>query len=174
MRLWRLSGHRMISLGIDPGTATLGYGLVRELADGSLQALDYGVIRTPADWRMAARLQKIYDELQAIIAIQQPDRAGVEELFFARNVTTAIHVAQARGVVLLALQNAGLPVAEYKPNAVKQAVCGYGGADKSQMQEMARLLLGLDEKPRPDDAADALAVAITDLHSYRMRSLEYA
>ncbi len=164
----------MISLGIDPGTATLGYGLVRELADGSLQPLDYGVIRTAPDWSIAARLQRIYDELQAIITKQRPDRASVEELFFARNVTTAIHVAQARGVVLLALQGAGLPIAEYKPNVVKQAVCGYGGADKSQMQEMVRLLLGLEKKPRPDDAADALAVAITDLHSYRLHSLEMA
>ena len=164
----------MISLGIDPGTATLGYGLVRELPDSSLQLVDYGVIRTAASWPLPARLQKIYTELNDIIATQCPDRAGVEELFFARNVTTAISVAQARGVVLLALQGAGLPIAGHKPNAVKQAVCGYGGAGKAQMQEMVRLMLGLAETPRPDDAADALAVAITDLHSYRLRSLELA
>ncbi len=164
----------MISLGIDPGTATLGYGLVRELPDSSLQLVDYGVIRTAASWPLPARLQKIYAELNDIIATQCPDRAGVEELFFARNVTTAISVAQARGVVLLALQGAGLPIAGHKPNAVKQAVCGYGGAGKAQMQEMVRLMLGLAETPRPDDAADALAVAITDLHSYRLRSLELA
>lgn len=164
----------MISLGIDPGTASLGYGLVQELSDGTLQLVDYGVIRTTAGWPMAARLQKIYTELCDIIAAHRPDRAGVEELFFARNVTTAISVAQARGVVLLALQNAGLPIAEHKPNAVKMAVCGYGGADKAQMQEMVRLLLGLEKTPRPDDAADALAVAIADLHSYRLRSLELA
>lgn len=164
----------MISLGIDPGTASLGYGLVQELPDSALQMVDYGVIRTAADWPMAARLQKIHDELRGVIEAHRPDRAGVEELFFARNVTTAISVAQARGVVLLALQGAGLPIAEHKPNAVKMAVCGYGGADKAQMQEMVRLLLGLEETPRPDDAADALAVAIADLHSYRLRSLELA
>ena len=164
----------MISLGIDPGTASLGYGLVEETPDGALQLVDFGVIRTEAGWTPGARLQKIYAELRDIIAAHRPDRAGVEELFFARNVTTAISVAQARGVVLLALQEAGLPIAEHKPNAVKLAVCGYGGADKAQMQEMVRLLLGLDETPRPDDAADALAVAIADLHSYRLRSLELA
>ena len=164
----------MLSLGIDPGTASLGYGLARELPDGELELVDYGVIRTLPDWTPAARLQRIYDELGAIIAANPPDRSAVEELFFARNVTNAIHVAQARGVVLLALRKAGLPIAEYKPNAVKQAVCGYGGADKAQMQEMVRLRLGLDETPRPDDAADALAVAITDLQSYRMLALQSA
>lgn len=164
----------MISLGIDPGTASLGYGLVQESPDGALHLVDYGVIRTAAKMPMAARLGKIYAELRGIIAAHRPDRAGVEELFFARNVTTAISVAQARGVVLLALHEAGLPIAEHKPNAVKMAVCGYGGADKAQMQEMVRLLLGLEETPRPDDAADALAVAIADLHSYRLRSLELA
>ena len=100
------------------------------------------------------------------------DRAGVEELFFSRNVTTALTVAQARGVVLLALQQADVTIAEYKPNAIKMSICGYGGAGKAQMKEMVRLLLNLDKAPRPDDAADALAVAITDLHSYRLRSLD--
>ena len=157
----------MLSLGIDPGTAILGYGLVREHYDGSLQAVDFDVIRTPAKTPMPRRLQSIHDELKAVIDQHQPDRAAVEELFFSRNVTTAITVAQARGVVLLTLQNAGLPIAEYKPNIIKQSISGYGGADKAQMQEMVRLLLGLDEVPRPDDAADALAVAITDLHSRR-------
>ncbi|MCY4145493.1 MAG: crossover junction endodeoxyribonuclease RuvC [Chloroflexi bacterium] len=164
----------MISLGIDPGTASLGYGVVQELPDGALQLVDYGVIRTAASWEMAARLQTIYAELREVIAAHRPDRAGVEELFFARNVTTAISVAQARGVTLLALHGAGLPIAEHKPNAVKMAVCGYGGADKAQMQEMVRLLLRLEKTPRPDDAADALAVAIADLHSYRLRDLEMA
>lgn len=158
----------MISLGIDPGTASLGYGFVREHGDGSLEALRFGVIRTRSDTAMPERLFKIYQELEGLIAEFQPDRAGVEELFFARNVTTAITVAQARGVVLLSLQSAGVPMAEYKPNMVKQAVTGYGGADKTQMQEMVRLLLSLDAAPKPDDAADALAVAITDIHSYRL------
>ena len=157
----------MLSLGIDPGTATLGYGLVREHYDGSLQAVDFDVIRTAAKTPMPQRLQSIHDKLKAVIDQHQPDRAAVEELFFSRNVTTAITVAQARGVVLLTLQNAGLLIAEYKPNIIKQAISGYGGAGKAQMQEMVRLLLGLEQVPRPDDAADALAVAITDLHSRR-------
>ena len=161
----------MISLGIDPGTASLGYAFVREGADGSLEALTYGVIRTSAGTPMPERLHQIHDELSRLIAEYRPDRAGVEELFFSRNVSTAITVAQARGVVLLTLSRANLVIAEYKPNAVKQAVCGYGGAGKSQMKEMARLLLGLEAAPSPDDAADALAVAITDLHSYRLRSI---
>ena len=162
----------MISLGIDPGTASLGYGIVRERGDGGLEALAYDVIRTKAGTPMPERLRQIHDELDSLIRKYRPDRAGVEELFFSRNVTTAITVAQARGVVLLTLCQAGLVIAEYKPNAIKQAVCGYGGADKSQMKEMARLLLGLDEAPRPDDAADALAVAITDLHSYRLHDID--
>lgn len=158
----------MLSLGIDPGTAIVGYGLVREHNDGSLEAVHYGVIRTPAKTPMPERLQTIHDSLNSIIEKYQPDRAGVEELFFSRNVTTAITVAQARGVILLTLHNAGLTIAEYKPNEVKQSISGYGGADKPQMQEMVRLLLGLEKIPRPDDAADALAVAITDIHSHRL------
>lgn len=161
----------MLSLGIDPGTATTGYGLVRELADGSLQAIGYGVITTPPRVPMHERLKQIYDELTEIIEQFQPDRAGVEELFFARNVTTAITVAQGRGVILLALSNAQIPIAEYKPNVVKQSVSGYGSAGKPQIQEMVRMLLGLDTIPRPDDAADALAVAITDIHSSRYGGL---
>lgn len=161
----------MLSLGIDPGTATIGYGLVRELQDGSLQAIDYNVITTPAGMPMWQRLQIIHEKLTQIIDLYRPDRAGVEELFFAKNVTTAITVAQGRGVILLALAQAGLPIAEYKPNEVKQSISGYGNAKKPQMQEMVRLLLGLEHIPKPDDAADALAVAITDLHSNRYNSL---
>ena len=162
----------MLSLGIDPGTASLGFGLVRERENGSLACVHYGAIRTKADSAMPQRLKLIHDELVLLLERYRPDRAAVEELFFARNVTTAITVAQARGVVLLALQDAGLPIAEYKPNAVKQAITGYGGADKPQMQEMVRLLLALERRPRPDDAADALAVAIADLHSYRLASFK--
>ncbi|MBZ0299452.1 MAG: crossover junction endodeoxyribonuclease RuvC [Anaerolineae bacterium] len=161
----------MLSLGIDPGTATVGYGLVRELPDGALQAVHFGVITTSPDWPMVERLKRIYDEVTELVAVYQPDRAGVEELFFARNVTTAITVAQGRGVILLALTNGEVPITEYKPNMVKQSISGYGGAKKPQMQEMVRMLLGLDEIPRPDDAADALAVAITDLHSARYMGL---
>lgn len=161
----------MLCLGIDPGTAIVGYGLVKEHNDGSLEAIKYGVIRTKSTLAMPDRLQIIYDDLQAIIKKYQPDRAAVEELFFSRNVTTAITVAQGRGVILLSLAVANLTIAEYKPNAVKQSVSGYGGADKAQMQEMTRMLLGLDSIPRPDDAADGLAIAITDLHSMRYNDL---
>lgn len=157
----------MLVLGIDPGTATIGYGLVRENRDGSLTAVKYGTIRTPAKTPMPERLAQIHADLTALVQLYQPDRAGVEELFFAKNVTTALTVAQGRGVILLALEQAGVPIKEYKPNAVKQAISGYGGADKAQMQEMVRLLLSLDAIPRPDDAADALAIAITDIHTGR-------
>lgn len=157
----------MLTLGIDPGTATIGYGLVQENEDGALQAIAYGVITTPPNLPMWERLKMIYEALTALVEQYQPEHAGVEELFFAKNVTTAITVAQGRGVILLALALAGVPVAEYKPNMVKQAISGYGAAKKPQMQEMVRILLGLESIPRPDDAADALAIAITDIHSLR-------
>lgn len=161
----------MLCLGIDPGTARIGYGLVRELNDGSLQAVDYGVITTPAKTPMPERLKTIYDQLRIIIDTYQPDRAAVEELFFAKNVTTAITVAQGRGVILLTLAQASLPITEYKPNTIKQSLTGYGSAKKPQIQEMVRMLLGLSEIPTPDDAADGLAIAITDLHSSHHHSL---
>lgn len=161
----------MLVLGIDPGTATTGYGLVRQADDGTLQEVDHGVILTPAKTPMAERLVLLYDKLQEVILLHQPDSSAVEELFFQRNVKTAISVGQARGVVLLALAQAGLPAAEYSPNVIKQAVTGYGGADKRQMQEMVRMLLGMERLPTPDDAADALAVAICHIHSARMQSL---
>lgn len=155
----------MLALGIDPGTAIVGYGLVRELRDGSLQAVDYGVITTPAGMPMPERLRIIFEELTALIEKHKPDRAAVEEMFFGKNITTAITVAQGRGVILLTLNQAKLPINEYKPNSIKQAISGYGGAKKPQMQEMVRIMLGLESIPRPDDAADALAIAITDIHS---------
>jgi crossover junction endodeoxyribonuclease RuvC len=161
----------MLSLGIDPGTATIGYGLVRELHDGSLQAVAYDVITTTPKLSMPERLQIIHTELGRVIEEFKPDRAAVEELFFAKNVTTAITVAQGRGVILLTLIEHSLTIAEYKPNEIKQAIAGYGAAKKPQMQEMIRMLLGLSEIPRPDDAADALAVAITDIHSARYNAL---
>lgn len=157
----------MLSLGIDPGTATIGYGLVRELSDGSLQAVDFGVITTPAHTPMWERLEMIYNDLSLLIKKHRPDRAGVEELFFAKNVTTALTVAQGRGVILLTLAQADVPIYEYKPNYIKQSIAGFGAAKKPQMQEMIRILLGLEKIPRPDDAADALGVAITDIHSSR-------
>jgi crossover junction endodeoxyribonuclease RuvC len=154
----------VLALGIDPGTAIVGYGLVRELDDGSLQAVHYGVIRTPANTPMPERLATIYDEMTTLISTYKPDSAGIEELFFGKNATTGITVAQGRGVILLALQKGRVPISEYKPNMVKQSVTGYGGADKTQMQEMVRVMLGLESIPKPDDAADGLAIAITHIH----------
>ena len=156
-----------LALGIDPGTATTGYGLVRLERDGSLVAVKYGVILTPKDASAPARLEMLYDQLRGILHEYKPDTAAVEKLFFSRNVTTALAVGQARGVVMLCLQQAGIQPFEYTPNEVKQAVAGYGGAQKKQVQEMVRALLLLSEIPRPDDAADALAIAITHLHTKR-------
>ncbi len=161
----------MLILGIDPGTATTGFGLVYEDARGDAQLDRYGVILTEAGTPMPERLLKLYRELMALLAESQPDAVAVEELFFSRNVTTALTVGQARGVVLLAAAQAGLPIYEYKPAEVKQALVGYGGADKHQIQEMVRMMLNLPDIPRPDDAADAVAVAICHLHSARLRSL---
>lgn len=157
-------------LGIDPGTATTGYGVVTE-RDGGLVALDYGVITTPAGQPDAERLLTIHTTLTALIARHQPNAAAVEKLFFQKNVSTAMTVSQARGVILLALAQAGLHPGEYTPNEVKQAVVGYGSADKPQMQQMVRLLLGLADIPRPDDAADALAIAIAHLHTTQVQRL---
>lgn len=161
----------MLVIGIDPGTATTGYGLVREDEDGSLAAVDFGVILTPAALPMPQRLLELHQRLSEILLLHRPQSGAVEKLFFQRNVTTAISVGQGRGVVLLALAQAGLEVEEYTPMEVKQAVVGYGGADKQQVQHMVRALLGLAQPPSPDDAADALAVAICHLHSARVRRL---
>jgi crossover junction endodeoxyribonuclease RuvC len=161
----------MLVIGVDPGTAITGYGLVNENADGSLTVITYGVIQTPADAPMPNRLLALHRQLQEILLLHRPQSGAVEKLFFQRNVTTAISVGQARGVALLALAEIGIPVAEYTPLEVKQAVTGYGGADKPQVQQMVKALLGLDAIPHPDDAADALAVAICHAHSARIRSL---
>ncbi|MFC1879027.1 crossover junction endodeoxyribonuclease RuvC [Chloroflexota bacterium] len=161
----------MLVIGIDPGTAITGYGLVREQEDGSLTVVDYGAVLTPAKMPMPERLLKLYRELVEIVLLHRPDSGAVEKLFFQRNVRTAISVGQGRGVALLALAEAGLPVAEYTPLEIKQAVVGYGGADKNQVQQMVRALLELDDIPQPDDAADALAVAICHVHSAKMKDL---
>ena len=154
-------------LGIDPGTATTGYGFVRQRDDDSLEALAYGVITTPAKMPAHERLVMIYDQLNELLLLHRPERCAVEKLFFQKNVTNAIAVGQARGVVMLALAQAGMEPAEYTPNEIKLAVAGYGAAGKRQVQEMVRMLLELDDIPRPDDAADALAVAITHIHTKR-------
>lgn len=159
-----------LALGIDPGTATTGYGLVRISLQGELRAVAYGVIETPAHTPPHERLLKLHGELGALIRQHRPETAAVEKLFFQRNISTAIAVGQARGVVLLALAEAGLELAEYTPNEVKQAVVGYGSAQKRQVQQMVKTLLGLPELPEPDDAADALAIAITHLHTRRISS----
>jgi crossover junction endodeoxyribonuclease RuvC len=157
-------------LGLDPGTATTGYGIV-DVVEGEFTAVTYGVIKTPASMAMPQRLQLIQQELQQLLDEYQPDSVGIEEVFFGRNVTTAITVGQARGVLLLTLANAGLPIGEYSPPKIKDAVTGYGKADKAQVQMMVRNLLDLEETPRPDDAADGLAVAITHYHYQRFESL---
>ncbi len=156
-----------LALGLDPGTATTGYGLVRQYRDGSLEAVDFGIITTPKELPASERLDLLYQELNQILDRFHPETSAVEKLFFQRNISTAIGVGQARGVLLLALAQKGLDVAEYTPNEVKQAVAGYGSADKRQVQEMVRVLLALPEIPKPDDAADALAIAICHLNTNR-------
>lgn len=153
----------MTTLGIDPGTALLGYGIVT--GSDSLRMIEYGAIETESGESPAVRLEVIYDALVDLIKQYSPDVVAVEQLFFARNTTTAIAVGQARGVALLAAAKAGLAVYEYTPAEVKLAIAGYGNAEKRQVQEMVRTILGLDALPRPDDAADALAVAICHIFS---------
>jgi crossover junction endodeoxyribonuclease RuvC len=153
-------------LGIDPGTGILGFGVI-EADKGKAQLVDAGVIRTPAKEDDAVRLQTIFEEITDIIVQSKPEVMSVEKLFFAQNVTTAMTVAQARGVVLLAGKQAGLDIYEYTPLQIKQALTGYGRAEKKQIQEMVRVILKLKEAPKPDDCADALAAAIT--HSMTMR-----
>lgn len=153
-------------LGIDPGTGILGFGVI-EVLRGKPSLVDAGVIRTPVKENDAVRLLTIYEELNEIITATAPNIMSVEKLFFAQNVTTAMTVSQARGVVLLAGKMSGLDIFEYTPLQIKQALTGYGRADKKQIQEMVRVVLGLQEVPKPDDCADALAAAIT--HSMTMR-----
>lgn len=159
----------MITIGIDPGTATTGYGIVKDASDGRLTEICHGVIRTDSKTPYPLRLKAIHNELTAIIEQYNPQSIAIEELFFNRNVSTAMTVGQARGVVILTGVLADLDVSEYTPLQVKEAVTGYGRAEKIQVQQMVKTLLGLVEIPRPDDAADALAVAICHLHSYKMR-----
>lgn len=147
-------------LGIDPGTGILGFGVIEADSGNKVSLIDGGVIKTPADHSDSQRLKTIFDELTEIIKQHEPEVMSVEKLFFAQNVTTAMTVAQARGVVLLCGEQSGLSVFEYTPLQIKQALTGYGRADKKQMQEMVRVVLKLKETPKPDDCADALAAAI--------------
>jgi crossover junction endodeoxyribonuclease RuvC len=156
-------------LGLDPGLTCAGYGLV-ERAGGSVRAVTYGAIRTPAGEEVPARLAALFDEVDALIAAHRPDAIAVERVLFNSNVRTAMSVGQAAGVVLLAAVRAGCDVAEYTPTQVKLSVTGDGRADKKQMQLMVARLLALDAVPTPADAADALGLAITHVHAYKLKA----
>jgi crossover junction endodeoxyribonuclease RuvC len=152
----------MLVLGIDPGTASTGYALVSE-EQGQPRLVEAGGLRTRVDTPVGGRLQAIYQGVAGLARSYRPDAAAVEELFFSRNVRTALAVGHARGVVLLALADCDTPIYEYKPSQVKETITGYGAAGKAQMQEMVRLLLRLQQAPEPDDAADAAAIAMCHL-----------
>lgn len=154
----------MIALGIDPGTAIMGFGFV-ESYGSRLKPIAYGAVTTSPKARMQDRLMKLYDGLDSLIKEYKPDIIGIEQLFFQRNATTAIPVGQARGVVLLAAAKNNVDIAEFTPLQVKQAVTGYGKADKNQVIYMVSKILNLKEPPKPDDVADALAVAVCTTHS---------
>src|SRR5712692_3199631 len=157
-------------LGLDPGTATTGFGVVEGDGD-TLRLVEYGAIITSANLAMPERLRLIYLKLTDVLTRLQLEAVSVEKLFFNKNVTTALSVGQGRGVALLAAANANLPVFEYTPLEVKQAIVGYGRATKDQIQQMVKILLQLDHIPKPDDAADALAIAICHIQSAQMRAL---
>jgi crossover junction endodeoxyribonuclease RuvC len=159
----------VIVLGIDPGTAAMGYGIV-EGRGGRLREVDHGVLSTSPDLSMPERLLAIHALVDELIVLHEPNLLAVERLFFSRNVQTAFAVGQARGVVLLAAAQHGTPVREATPNEVKSAIAGYGAADKEQVQRMVQLVLGMSELPRPDDAADALAIAIWAANTARIGS----
>ncbi len=160
-----------VVLGVDPGTAITGYGVVGQTVEREFELLACGVIRTAADQLMHLRLLELYDDFRKIIREFNPDEIAIEKLFFGRNVTTAITVGQARGVLLLAAAQNGQPIAEYTPAEIKQAITGYGNADKPQIQAMVQRLLNLDAIPQPDDAADGVAVALCHLQNTRFSIL---
>ena len=160
----------MIVLGFDPGTATTGFGVVESVND-VLSPIDVGVILTPSDMPIEERLLSIYTDVNTLLDKYNPDTVATERLFFDRNVTNALSVGRAIGVILLAVAQRGLPWMEYTPMQVKTSVTGYGGADKNQIQQMVVRLLGLAEVPKPDDAADALAIAICHAHSLKLKSI---
>jgi crossover junction endodeoxyribonuclease RuvC len=151
-------------LGIDPGYGITGFGLI-ETQQGQSRLLQCGAITTPAGMDFSARLEIIYEDMRKLLEMAKPDAVAIEELFFGQNVTTGIGVAQSRGVILLAIRQAGLEVTSYKPSQIKQALVGYGNASKHQMQDMTKRLLHLDAMPKPDDAADAIAIALCHARS---------
>ena len=157
-------------MGIDPGIAITGYGII-DNQDQELELVQYGVITTPANQQPAERLMHLHQQLNELLVSFSPDVAAVEQLFFGNNSRTAISVGQARGVILLTLAEHQLPIFEYTPMQIKQAISGYGQADKSQVQHMIALLLGLSTTVKPDDAADALAIAICYHHSARWEAI---
>ena len=159
-----------IVLGIDPGTAILGYAVVTEAGGGALRLLDHGVITTSPREEIGPRLRALYQGVAEVIARNGPSEVAVEKLFFAKNVSSAMAVGQARGVAILAATQCGLPVEEYTPAEIKQSVAAYGGAGKSQVQEMVRVILRLPHVLHPDDAADAAAVAICHAHARAARA----
>lgn len=160
----------MIVVGIDPGFAITGYGFVREKDDG-LEVIDFGAILTSPEDSQEKRLQTIHDKIKELILVHRPGIGAVEKIFFQRNVSTAIGVGQARGVILLALAECGISSVEYSPREIKQSITGYGGAEKLQMQQMVKAILGMKEIPQPDDAADALSLAICHIHSCKIQNL---
>ena len=151
-------------LGIDPGYGITGFGIV-DAQRNNFQLLQYGAITTPAGTDFPLRLQMIYNDMTELLMVSKPDVVAIEELFFGQNVTTGINVAQSRGVILLAIRQAGIPFFEYKPMQVKQAVVGYGNATKHQVQDMTKRILHLQAIPKPDDAADAIAIALCHARS---------
>jgi len=161
----------MLVIGIDPGIAITGYGIINEEADGEIKAITFGTIITPSGAPISSRLLTLHGELKEIISKFNPATAAIEKLFFQKNIKTAINVGQARGVAILTLAEVKIEAKEYTPTEVKQAVVGYGAADKTQVQTMIKNILKLGEIPRPDDAADALAVAVCHIHSYRINNL---
>ena len=160
----------MIILGIDPGLATLGYGVI-EADRGNYKMIQFGTVTTPAGQPMPIRLRAVYQGVSQLMDIYQPDDVAFEELFFSKNITTGMAVSAARGVALVAVANRTENLYEYTPMQIKQAVTGYGGADKHQVQHMVKLLLHMDDIARPDDAADGLAVALTHANSLQARHL---
>ncbi len=163
----------MIILGIDPGTATTGFGVI-DYTNGEYSLLDYGCITTKFSDTIATRLHQISRDLDEIVNHWKPDTIAIEELFFSKNVKTAMHVAHARGAIMQKLAERGYPIHEYKPQQIKEAVCGYGRAEKKQIQKMVQIILKMQEIPRPDDAADALGTAICHASRLKFDSLSYA
>lgn len=160
----------MIIMGIDPGTATTGFGFI-ECSKDQFKLLDYGCIKTLPNQSLSSRLQQINDDLKTLLKTWKPDSVAIEELFFSKNVKTAIHVAHARGAMMQLLSTSGYEIAEYKPQQVKAAVCDYGNAEKKQIQKMVQLIFQMDHLPTPDDAADALAIAFCHANTLKTNQI---